>query len=144
MLRATYAGNTPARATDRITGNGMWQCYRKGLLGNVAQLGVIQIGNGPPDQLRSPDTQPPGGYPDCFWHNHTVTDGTKQIWNMTGADVAAHMTTGRPKLAAQAAEKGHACRGCAFPRLTDGIITTEVGMPDPRRYIDDRREVLGY
>ena len=141
MLRAVFdwAGNDGTRAMDMICGNGIWQCYRAAPAGFYLQAGL-----GPDGEIRGDARQLPGGHLGCFWNRQTVTD-SGQLWDesMKPPAVARYIQVGKTTLAAASAKP---CPGCAFPRLTGHIISTESGI-DQRIlpfYLVRRQTVLGF
>lgn len=122
-------------AARYLMGYGVWTCYRQPGAGRYLQAGSAQV--------TQQATFAGGGHPGCFWNNSTVTDPTRQLWNMTPQEVAEHLLLGKMALARQA---NPACPGCIMPRLMFDGISVELGL-NPRlvpEYLRLRQIYVGF
>jgi len=122
-------------AARYLMGYGVWTCYRQPGAGRYLQAGSAEVAR--------QATFAGGGHPGCFWNNRTVTDHTRQLWDMSPADVAEHLLRGKTTLARQA---DPACPGCIMPRLMFDGISVELGL-NPRlvpEYLRLRQAYLGF
>lgn len=135
LRSACLASHDLDEAARYLMGYGVWTCYRQPGAGRYLQAGSARVAR----QAAFSG----GGHPGCFWNNHTITDPTRQLWEMTPGEVADHLLQGKTALAAQA---NPACPGCIMPRLMFDGISVELGL-NPRlvpAYLRLREAHLGF
>lgn len=84
-------------------------------------------------------------HPGCFWDQNTITM-EEQIPDMSHAELADYVVSGRRQLAAESEAHGTRCPGCLFPTLMGGGKSIEAGMAPHLKpfYLKRRLLALGY
>jgi hypothetical protein len=120
--------------SDRVGGDGVWQCYRRSGAGRCVQVGIARPGSVPSEH--------PGGHLGCFWNVDTVQDD-QQFWNRDGDVIGEWIQSGRQ---AAASSRANPCRGCLFPRMSMDAVSLELGLTPQvsRNYRSLRAHYLGY
>jgi hypothetical protein len=103
-----------------ISGNNIWQCFRKPGSGRYLQASCAEI------KIKSPLN--PGCHPGCFWNDRTVTTAERQFWQLNPQDIAWYILADKPVMGQSAV---HPCPGCIMPRLMFDGPTVELGL-NPR------------
>lgn len=134
MLRAALDVVSNDVIKERISGDGVWQCYTRPGAGRCVQIGI--------HQSSIETAQHPGGHLGCFWNTTTFTD-PRQVWGLGSADIAHWLRFGRQ---AAAVRSEHPCKGCLFPRIIHDAVSLEIGMTEAvaEAYRATRKRHLGY
>ena len=117
--------------TKFLSGWGIWSCYRSRYL---------QAGS---SETVKKESFRVGGHPGCFWNRQTVTEVSKQLWNMNKTQVANYLINSKTTLPKVAPKP---CPGCIMPRLMFDGISTELGLSSKLipAYLKLRKEYYGF
>jgi len=123
-----------AFALEMFSGRGLWKCYVKPWI-----IRYIQIGK--PCSPGASDIG--GGYLGCFWNSCTITNESKQLWDMGPDEIGYFIYQGATLLASQ---RNTICPGCGFPRLLFDVVSTEMGLNEAivPEYLNLRKSYAGY